>query len=70
MPGDENHFDVAIVLDSVLDDHGFDTPDMTLESAVAARRRWLRPIQLVDRPNRSRARLQVDESPLRIAERL
>jgi hypothetical protein len=44
MPGDEDYFDVAIVLDSVLDDHGFNTPDLTLESAVAARRRCPRPI--------------------------
>ena len=36
-PGDENHLDVAIVLDSVFDDHGSDAPDLTLESAVPRR---------------------------------
>jgi hypothetical protein len=38
MPGDENHLDIAIVLDSVFDDHGSDAPDLTLESAVPRRR--------------------------------
>jgi hypothetical protein len=69
MPAEENQLDVPVALESVSYDHGFDSPDMTLESVVPAHRRPLRPLQVVDRTDRRSMRPQTDELPLRIAER-
>jgi len=70
MRGGENHLYVAVGLESILDDHRSDTPDLTLESIIPARRLSPRPSERVDSANRRHAGPQIDELPLRIAERL
>jgi hypothetical protein len=60
MPGDENHLDLAVALESISQDYGFDAPDVKLETVVSARRRPRRSGQLVDRTDCGSTRLQRD----------